>query len=103
MTNRDKQIVTGAMLVGVGLLVLASASQSNRRVVNASKRTGQRQKQQEKQQPIITEDIDYVEVFDDSPVAVTEPTNIVKQEEFLKTEKWYSKLLFWKWKIWSKI
>ena len=97
MNNREKKLLTGIVLVGVGLAVLAATyPQQTRQVADALKK----KREQPKPEPVVTEDIDYVEVVDvesvsEEPCFQTEPP--------AKNKKWYTSLMFWRWNIWKRV
>ena len=97
MNNREKKLLTGIVLVGVGLAVLAATyPQQTRQVADALKK----KREQPKPEPVVTEDIDFEEIIDIEPVS-EEPC--FQPEPPTKNKKWHTALMFWRWNIWKRV
>lgn len=95
MTEREKKLLAGIIVGGVALALIASAYPKSIQVANdALKNKGGEKKPNT--EPVVTEDIDYVEVID--TINVQEEPTVVEVVK-LNKKKWYSFIMFWKWNI----
>lgn len=97
MNSKEKKLLTGLVLVGVGLVVLAATyPNQTRQVANALKN----RRAEQKPETVITEDVDYVEVYDVEPID-EEPIAVVVETHTIQ-KKWYEPLMFWRWGVWNR-
>lgn len=95
MTEREKKLLAGIIVGGVALALIASAyPRQTRQVADALK--SKRSEPKSNPEPVVTEDIDYVEVVDVNDVQ-EQPTVVDVVE--VKNKRWYSYIMFWKWNI----
>ena len=95
MTEREKKLLAGIIVGGVALALIASAYPKSIQVANDALKK-KRSAPNSNPEPVITEDIDYVEVVDINDVQ--EEPKVVDVVE-VKNKKWYSYVMFWKWNI----